>query len=325
MRVSVLNANASVTQRIVKFEELASQTESAIEKSTEDVPDVVEPAFVFAKEIFRPKIIDSKKAKQVPQRPMSVLKTPTKMYHSLESMIEKENDSLVTSKATGTNELVSALSPTSTLVSTSENFESDKNPDITALPLRSGSVLTVVHPEQTAWQRVVYFQGPIKLLNQNVLARKGSIASMYAFQDVVEQEGDQRSSFSRKSIDDEMIDDIVDFFESLDIRPEFHEWDMSSIECRMSETEASWETVCQGAASVEMAVIAEVVPTVVESVSVSRRKEPPPRLHLDVAERTRSASKSAGQGTPGTLKRFNSSSKKRPYKMSTLGRLTSII
>ncbi|KAL9088579.1 MAG: hypothetical protein Q9165_006099 [Trypethelium subeluteriae] len=325
MRVSVFNTNTSVTQRVVKFEELANQTESTNKESTEDVPDVVEPAFVFAKEIFRPKRINNKKAKQIPLRPMSNSQTPTKMYQSLEHVIEKETDPLVNSKATGMNESAPAFSPTTTLGSTSEDLESNKYSDITALPLRSGSVLTVVRPEQTAWQRVVYFQGPIKLLNQDVLTRKASIASMYAFQDAVEQGADQRYSFSQKSIDDEMIDDLINFFESLDIEPEFQEWDMSSIECRTPKTELSFQTVDKGMASAEMAVVAEVVPSVVESVSMSRRKEPPPRLHLDLAERTRAASKSPGPGPQGNLKRFNSSSKKRPYKRTTLGRLTSII
>ncbi len=86
-----------------------------------------------------------------------------------------------------------------------------------SLALRTGSIVTVVTPEQTAWSRPMYLQGAIRLDSPAAEPRKGSIASLDAFQDAVEDL--EAVKTVRRASDDAVIDEIVDFFESFGSEP----------------------------------------------------------------------------------------------------------
>ncbi|KAJ9669037.1 hypothetical protein H2201_000863 [Coniosporium apollinis] len=107
------------------------------------------------------------------------------------------------------------LASLSMLASLSEPPSADSNaeysPGGTAIKLRSGSVLTVITPEQNAWQRSLYMHGPVRLQKPAVLLKKNSIASLDAFQDALESHEEETS---RRPLDDTSLDDLVDFMDS---------------------------------------------------------------------------------------------------------------
>ncbi|KAI5249873.1 hypothetical protein E4T43_00522 [Aureobasidium subglaciale] len=90
-------------------------------------------------------------------------------------------------------------------------------PEAPALPdavaseihLSSGTVLMVKTPESTAWRRSVYIQGPIKLPTPTVMPRKGSIATLEAFQDSLGS-----TSVPRRKSEDTAADDICDWYDT---------------------------------------------------------------------------------------------------------------
>lgn len=81
---------------------------------------------------------------------------------------------------------------------------------VKSLRLRSGSVVTLITPENNAWQRSTYIPGPIKLEDEPIPQRKDSVANLDAFQDAIE--GLQETSQPRRASDDAVIDGIVDYF-----------------------------------------------------------------------------------------------------------------
>jgi hypothetical protein len=84
-------------------------------------------------------------------------------------------------------------------------------PDATGseIHLSSGTVLMVKTPESTAWRRSVYIQGPIKLPTPAVVPRKGSIATLDPFQDVL-----SNTPVPRRKSEDTYLDDICDWYDT---------------------------------------------------------------------------------------------------------------
>ncbi|KAI5209041.1 hypothetical protein E4T39_01046 [Aureobasidium subglaciale] len=90
-------------------------------------------------------------------------------------------------------------------------------PEAPALPdavaseihLSSGTVLMVKTPESTAWRRSVYIQGPIKLPTPRVMPRKGSIATLEAFQDSLGS-----TPVPRRKSEDMAADDVCDWYDT---------------------------------------------------------------------------------------------------------------
>ncbi|KAF2808663.1 uncharacterized protein BDZ99DRAFT_478126 [Mytilinidion resinicola] len=81
-----------------------------------------------------------------------------------------------------------------------------------AWKLRTGSTLTIVSPEEAAWQQHVYIPGPIRLeTTVSAIARKESIATLDPFLSTVVKAEPRRAS------DDAVIDAIVGFFEDFHI------------------------------------------------------------------------------------------------------------
>jgi hypothetical protein len=64
-------------------------------------------------------------------------------------------------------------------------------------------------PESTAWRRSVYIQGPIKLPTPAVVPRKGSIATLDPFQDVL-----SNTPIPRRKSEDTCLDDICDWYDT---------------------------------------------------------------------------------------------------------------
>ncbi|KAI9694616.1 MAG: hypothetical protein M1822_000232 [Bathelium mastoideum] len=341
-RTPVLSDGVSFGHKFIKFEALADWKEKSLlwrtDGSTDEVTDRMESASISDREMSKPSRLEIQNAEEVAQRPLSVVQTPITIYHDGPEVGTKDGEGALAD--IGTTQLVTSISetvPSSALVSAPETLSQAKAAHVTALPLRSGSVVTVIRPEQTAWQRSIYIQGPIKLPSPNVIARRGSVASMYAFQDAIERDGDQSSAFSRNPAEEEILDDTVDFFESLGFRPDFQELDLSSI--RYEEPFTPEPELEDGAKQERLGTAA--LPAIEESMqrvpsngsssvnsinSVSSVPEDPLPPHLDAVDRrTYSARDAAKTGNPGSPKRFNSLSKKRKYKRTALNRLTSII
>ncbi|KAG9719527.1 hypothetical protein KCU73_g14774, partial [Aureobasidium melanogenum] len=95
-------------------------------------------------------------------------------------------------------------------------------PEAPALPdaagseihLSSGTVLMVKTPESTAWRRSIYIQGPIKLPTPAVVPRKGSIATLDPFQDVL-----GNVAIPRRKSEDNAIDDICEWYDTWNYDP----------------------------------------------------------------------------------------------------------
>jgi hypothetical protein len=89
-------------------------------------------------------------------------------------------------------------------------------PDATGseIHLSSGTVLMVKTPESTAWRRSVYVQGTIKLPTPAVVPRKGSIATLDPFQDVL-----SNTPIPRRKSEDTCLDDICDWYDTWNYYP----------------------------------------------------------------------------------------------------------
>ena len=91
-------------------------------------------------------------------------------------------------------------------------------PVTTKIHLRGGSVITLSPPELTAWKRTYYLPGPIKLPKPTILPRKGSTASMEAFQEVVDLVYQEALNMPRRRSDDQVVDDICGFFDEFEFQ-----------------------------------------------------------------------------------------------------------
>ncbi|OJD29853.1 abc transporter [Diplodia corticola] len=104
----------------------------------------------------------------------------------------------------------------------------------TSIRLRSGSVVTVIPPEQTAWQRTAYVAGPIRLNNFSNLAsssdaslpglsrkrgKAGSVASLDAFQDAIESLLENPATQGRRASDENALEELVEYFEDFGFSP----------------------------------------------------------------------------------------------------------
>lgn len=104
----------------------------------------------------------------------------------------------------------------------SENMPAEVSPTIptaTQIHLRGGSVVTVTPPELTAWRRTYYLHGPIKLPKPAIAPRKNSVASLEAFQDVVDDLYQHSLAIPRRESDDAVSEDICDFFDDFGFDP----------------------------------------------------------------------------------------------------------
>lgn len=121
----------------------------------------------------------------------------------------------------------------------------------TSIRLRSGSVVTVIPPEQMAWQRTAYVAGPIRLNNFNSLAsangaalpglphppqqqrprggKFGSVASLDAFQQAVEALPDNPAVRGRRASDESVLEGLVEYFEDFGFEPAGYE--KESLDC----------------------------------------------------------------------------------------------
>lgn len=111
----------------------------------------------------------------------------------------------------------------------------------TSIRLRSGSVVTVIPPEQSAWQRTAYVADPIQLNNlannsagafsglPNIRGKAGSVASLDAFQDAVESLLDNPATLVRRASDESVVEELVTFFEDFGFGPAAGEKD--SMDC----------------------------------------------------------------------------------------------
>ncbi|KAJ9648531.1 hypothetical protein H2199_001386 [Coniosporium tulheliwenetii] len=166
------------------------------------------------------------KSGSLPVTPESVAITPIEMYspgqpHPLR-LQSTQRTALRPVTPNGHRAMAFPITPIATdlaslsmLASLSEPPSADSNaeysPGGTAIKLRSGSVLTVITPEQNAWQRSLYMHGPVRLQKPAVLLKKNSIASLDAFQDALESHEEETS---RRPSDDTSLDDLVDFMDS---------------------------------------------------------------------------------------------------------------
>ncbi|KAF4536549.1 ABC transporter [Lasiodiplodia theobromae] len=127
-----------------------------------------------------------------------------------------------------------------------------------------GSVVTVIPPEQSAWQRTAYVADPIQLNNlannsagafsglPNIRGKAGSVASLDAFQDAVESLLDNPATQGRRASDESVVEELVTFFEDFGFGPAAGEKD--SLDCFWSsdlnnearELEADFEFAEQG-------------------------------------------------------------------------------
>ena len=181
--------------------------------------------------------------KDLPDTPSSIVPTPTEMYQASPAKSPRPTVrqrkagskrrsplapvAVTDAKAYGTHlppagvehELSpSRLSAIPEGSSLSENTPSGSasgvsTPLATKIHLRGGSVITLSPPELTAWKQTYYLQGPIKLPKPTILPRKGSTASMEAFQEVVDQVYQEALNIPRRRSDDQIVDDICEFFD----------------------------------------------------------------------------------------------------------------
>jgi len=95
-----------------------------------------------------------------------------------------------------------------------------------ALRLRSGSVLTVIPPEQTAWQRSVYVPGSIRLQHPYSNALNFSVVSLDVWGNPIDEASgssmySQRTgrSSSRRSSEASLRDDLMDWYHDYNFDP----------------------------------------------------------------------------------------------------------
>lgn len=176
------------------------------------------------------------KEKALPDTPTSIVTTPDEMYQGDKRTIKTREAMLRTLKQAGTAQRSPLAQVTNINTKVKPLKIEDVSPRLVAIPenisikngrismkentspvlsirLRGGSVVTVTTPEMTAWKKVMYTQGPIKLPKPVILPRKNSVASLEPFQDVIEKVYQDALSMPRRRSDDAVADDICEFFE----------------------------------------------------------------------------------------------------------------
>ncbi|KAK5127739.1 hypothetical protein LTR08_004221 [Meristemomyces frigidus] len=170
--------------------------------------------------------------KDLPDTPDSILQTPTELYHSApKGPLPKTKRKVTTPKRSplaqssaaksnsgdrGEEVSPSRLSSIPELSGTAEDSPLSSGvttPVATQIQLRSGSVITVTPPELTAWLRHVYVQGPIKLPKPAIMPRKNSVATLDAFQGVIDQVYQDGMAIPRRPSDDAVVEDICEWYE----------------------------------------------------------------------------------------------------------------
>ncbi|OCL02352.1 hypothetical protein AOQ84DRAFT_187791 [Glonium stellatum] len=174
-------------------------------------------------------------ARALPEAPSSVIGSSTELYHHSASQSSPHPSHLHSALQpipANTGWAQSAPLTWSRVSSTgnSSSTSPERSSSARSITLRSGSVLTMVSPEETAWDHPIYLHGPIRLNKQLALSQKNSIATIEPFLDAVETLEEQR----RRASDDATTDEIVDFFRGLGIVDAFEKhgldryWDRST-------------------------------------------------------------------------------------------------
>ena len=175
--------------------------------------------------------------KDLPATPTSIIATPTELYHVIPpqptrpavrnartrnkkrsplspiSTTHAKANSVVRRKEDDSPSRLSAIPEFTTLSENSPVSSGISTPIGTQIQLRNGSVVTVSPPEMTAWKRSFYIQGPIKLPKPVIVPRKNSMASLEAFQEVVDQVYQEALNIPRRRSDDAVVDDMCEFFD----------------------------------------------------------------------------------------------------------------
>lgn len=131
----------------------------------------------------------------------------------------------------------------------------------TEIHLISGTVVTVVPPELTCWTRSRYIQGPIKLPTPAVAPRKDSIASLAPFQDAVETIYDQALHFSRRESEDQVMDDLLEWYDNWDYPYPSYDFDMfkENVDFRRYSHDSDYEDDVDSPGPMERALAARML------------------------------------------------------------------
>lgn len=168
-------------------------------------------------EIQKTGVVDFR-AKGLPETPPSVVSTPTELYHYSVSQSNPQptHPQRALQPISPNTGWAQSTLPTPNGVTSTGNSNStslERASSARSITLRSGSILTMISPEETAWDRPVYQHRPICSDKQSALSHKNSIATIEPFLDAVEIVEAER----RRASDDAAVDEIVNFFESLGI------------------------------------------------------------------------------------------------------------
>ena len=229
--------------------------------------------------------------KKLLDAPTSIMPTPTELYQGVpprptrqvERKFTKGNKkrvplaqiSTTDAKANSSSILedAEAISPGTLPVIPEYGTMSEKSPVpsgmttpvATKIHLQGGSVITVSPPELTAWQQRLYTQGPIKLPKPVIVPRKGSVASLEPFQDAIEQVYQEALAIPRRRSDDEVVDDVCEFFDDFGFDGISFEGDVLGVDDKILE-EAE-ENKCSDLDLDQFGIpIVEEIPSPVEKV-----------------------------------------------------------
>jgi hypothetical protein len=162
-------------------------------------------------EILRPRIVDFN-ARALPDTPGSMVNTPREFYPPSAVSPGEVRRPLHPLRPT----TIRANSSSGASAQPAEYHQSGPEPARRSgnqVVLRSGSILAIVPPEETAWKQQVYLPGPIQLAQHtaaSAVSRKGSVATLEPFIGAVE-------AVERRPSDDAALDGIVAYFKELNV------------------------------------------------------------------------------------------------------------
>lgn len=141
-------------------------------------------------EIQKTRVVDFG-VRGLPETPPSAVRTPTELYHYSVSQSNPQptHPQRALQQTSPNTDWAQSTPPTPSGVTSTGNSNStspERPSSARSITLRSGSVLTMISPEETAWDRPVYQRGPICLDKQSALSHKNSIATLEPFLDAVE-------------------------------------------------------------------------------------------------------------------------------------------
>ena len=165
-------------------------------------------------------------ARALPDTPGSMVSTPRELYAHSPAHGSQPRASPVRVEAQGRPQFAHA--PTAARANSpapslheSDGETSDRARSPTPIPqhrdivLRTGSILSIIPPEKSAWKQTIYIPGPIQLAQHptaTAVSRKGSVATIEPFLGGLQSE-------RRRSSDDAALEGIVAHFEALKVVP----------------------------------------------------------------------------------------------------------